>query len=157
MLSQIALGDFHPALMHLPITLVIAGFAMDVCACISKRSSFLTAGHWFFIFAALFLIPTALTGWFAKGLYAPADPDVLNHQTLAIATALFVLSYAFLRTYCFSMGHSFSMYLYLILSLLAVSLIGSTAELGGIVVRGKGILYKSSRTPGYPLPYDYVK
>lgn len=157
MFSQLALGDFHPVLIHLPIAFAIAGLVMDLCAWILNRPPFLTAGHWFFIIAAILIIPTAITGWYAKEFYAPADPDVLNHQNLAIITAFFLLLYGILRAYCLSQGHAFSIYLYLLLSLIAVSLIGNTAELGGIVVRGKGIMYKSARQPGYPLPYDRVK
>ncbi|MCE5316900.1 MAG: hypothetical protein LLG04_05995, partial [Parachlamydia sp.] len=107
--------------------------------------------------AALLLIPTAITGFYAKEFYAPADPDVLNHQNMAVLTALFVIGYAALRTYCLTQGHFFSIYLYLALSLIAVSMIGTTAELGGIVVRGKGIFFQSKRGEGYPLRYDRVK
>lgn len=157
MLSHLSLGEFHPVLIHLPIAFVLAGFVMDLCAWMLKRPSFLTAGHWFFILAALLLIPTVITGWYAKELYTPGDPDVINHQNLAIATALFLLPYAMLRTYCLAKEHAFSIYLYPLLSLIAVTLIGNTAELGGIVVRGKGIMYKSARKAGEPLPYDRVK
>lgn len=159
MFTQLSLGEFHPVLIHLPIALVIIGFIFDLLSWIlvTKREQFLTLGHWFFLFAAILIIPTAFTGWYATDFYPATDPDVYRHAVMAVITAVYLFGYGVFRACCLYTKQIFSIYLYVILSLIAVILIGVTAELGGIVVRGKGIFLQSAREPGYPLPYNQVK
>lgn len=158
MFSHLSLGEFHPAIIHFPIALVTIGFITDLLAWgwVSKRERFLRLAHWYFIFAAIMIIPTAITGWYAKAFYIPDDPDVLDHLYMAIVTAVFVISYAIFRVYCLANDRVYSIYLFVIISLIATGLISTTAELGGIVVRGKGITLQSERAPGTPLPYNKV-
>lgn len=159
MFSQISLGEFHPVLIHLPIALVILGFIFDLLAWVlgTKREQFLTLGHWFYLFAALLVIPTAFTGWYATDFYASDDPDVYRHTVMAIITVIYLIGYGVFRALCLYSRPVFSIFVYVILSLIAVILIAITAELGGIVVRGNGIFIQSAREPGYELPYNRVK
>lgn len=151
------LGELHPAIIHIPIALIIGTLIFDFLFWVTKREIFQTIAGWSIIVAAITLVPTAFTGFLAKEFYAADDPDVLRHQYMAIATALFTISYAIFRGYVFATQRIYSIYLFLLLSLLNVVLVSITAEFGGSVVRGEGIIINSSRPEGYVLPYGKVK
>lgn len=159
MLGSISIGDFHQILIHFPIALVIITFVVDLVSLIRKRKrdTLLTAGHWFMIAAAILVVPTAVTGWFASDFYEEDDPDVFRHQVMAIFTAIFIIAYAIIRAYALSKHKIFPVYFYVIASLFVAILVGITAELGGIVVRAKGIILHTEREVGTPLPYGHVK
>ena len=76
---------------------------------------------------------------------------------MAIAASLYTIGYAIFRGYALFNYKLYSLYLYLFLSLINVGLVNITAEFGGIVVRGKGIMFDSLRPTGTPLLYDRVK
>lgn len=151
------LGEIHPAIIHFPIALVLAALVFDVLFWFKKLEIFQSIAGWMIIIAAVFLIPTAVTGFFAKEFYPAGDPDVFRHQNMAIATAIFTVGYAIFRGYTLFNHINRSVYFYLLLGLINVGLISTTAEFGGIVVRGKGIMYESLRPAGTPLPYSHVE
>lgn len=151
------LGELHPAIIHFPIALVFTAFAFDILYWFRRNEIFQSIASWLMIIVAIIIIPTALTGLLAKDFYPANDPDVLRHQNMAIATAIYTIGYAIFRGYTLFKRKYFSLYLYLILSLINVGLINTTAEFGGIVVRGKGIMFDSLRTTGSPLPYGHVE
>jgi uncharacterized membrane protein len=151
------LGELHPAIIHFPIVLIFTALAFDILYWFKKREVFQSIAGWLVMIVAVILIPVATTGFFAKDFYSVDDPDVLRHQNMAIATAIYTIGYAIFRGYALFNHKIFSVYLYLILSLINVGLINTTAEFGGIVVRGKGIMTDSLRPTGYPLPYGHVE
>jgi uncharacterized membrane protein len=156
-MSSFHLGEFHPAIIHFPIALIFTALAFDIVYWFTKREIFQSIAGWLIMIVALILIPTALTGFLAKDFYPPDDPDVLRHQNMAIITAIYTIAYAIFRGYALFNNKVFSLYLYLILSLINVGLVNTTAEFGGIVVRGKGITTDSLRPTGSPLPYSHVE
>lgn len=157
MISSFNLGEFHPAIIHLPIALILTAFVFDLLYWFKRVKIFQSIAEWLIIIVALILVPTALTGFLAKDFYPVGDPDVLRHQNMAIATAIYTIGYAIFRGYALFNQKVFSIYLYLLLSLINVGLINTTAEFGGVVVRGKGIMSDSLRETGSPLPYSHVQ
>jgi uncharacterized membrane protein len=156
-MSSFSLGEFHPAIIHFPIVLIFTAFVFDILYWLKKITIFQTIANWLLIIVAVILIPVALTGFLAKDFYPLGDPDVLRHQNMAIVTAIYTIGYALFRGYVLFNHKIFSVYLFLILSLINVGLINTTAEFGGIVVRGKGIMTDSLRPTGSPLPYQHVE
>lgn len=154
---NLALGDFHPALVHFPIVLVFLAFVSDLLYLGRKNALFHTMSGYLIIAAAVFILPTAITGFGAKEFYSQGDPDVQRHQNMALLTATYTIGYAIFRAYAIYGHKVFSLYVYLVLSLVNAGLINTTAEFGGIVVRGKGILSDSLRPNGAPLPYGHVR
>lgn len=151
------LGEFHPAIIHFPIALIFTAFIFDILFWFKRIEFLQSIAGWVLIIAAILIIPTAITGFLAKDFYSPNDPDVLRHQYMAIATALFTLAYAIFRGYFLFNNRRISIYIYLLLGLINIGLINTTAEFGGIVVRGKGIIFNSARPSGYTLPYSHVE
>lgn len=156
-MSSFSLGEFHPVIIHFPIALIFTAFVFDILFFLNRRELFQSIASWLIIIVAFILIPTAFTGFLAKDFYPVGDPDVTRHQNMALATIIYTIAYAILRGYVFFNHQAFSLYLYLILSLINVGLIDITAEFGGIVVRGKGIMSESLRPNGSPLIYDHVE
>lgn len=151
------LGELHPAIIHFPIALIFTALVFDILVWYTKNEIFQSIASWLIVIAAIILVPTALTGFLAEDFYPANDPDVFRHQNMAIATAIFTIGYAVFRGYVLYNNRLYPLYLYLLLSLFNVGLVSITAEFGGIVVRGKGILFESLRPTGAPLPYNIVK
>lgn len=151
------LGEFHPAIIHFPIALAFIILISDILYWFTTRELFQTMASWLLIIFAVILIPTAITGLLAKEAYPPDDPDVFRHQTMAIITVIYTIAYALFRGNALFHQRFHSAYLYILLSLINVGLVYPTAEFGGIVVRGKGIVFDSMRPTGTPLPYNEVK
>lgn len=156
-MSSFNLGEFHPAIIHFPIALIFLAFAFDILYWFKRREIFQSIASWLIMIVAVILVPTALTGFLAKDFYPLEDPDVLRHQNMAIVTAIYTIGYAFFRGYVLFNHKIYSIYLYLVLTLINVGLVNTTAEFGGIVVRGKGIMSDSLRPTGSPLPYSRVE
>jgi len=150
-MSSFNFGEIHPVILHFPIVLIFMAFAFDILYWFKERQIFQSIAGWLIMIAAVLLVPTALTGFLAKNFYPPNDPDVLRHQYMAIATALYTIGYAILRGY-FLFNHKLPLlYLCLFLGLINIGMVTTTAEFGGIVVRGKGIMFDSLRPKGAPL------
>lgn len=156
-MSSFSLGEFHPAIIHFPIALIFMALAFDILYWFKRVEIFQSIAGWLIVIVAFILIPTALTGFLAKDFYPAGDPDVLRHQNMAIATAIYTMGYAIFRGYVLFNHKIYSIYLYLLLGLINVGLVNTTAEFGGIVVRGKGIMSDSLRPTGSPLPYGHVE
>lgn len=155
-MSSFNLGELHPAIIHFPIALIFAAFVFDVLYWFKRIDLFQTIAGWMIMVAAVLLVPTAITGFFAKDFYSVGDPDVFRHQNMAIVTALFTVGYAFFRGNAIFNHKVISIYIFLLLGLINIGLVNTTAEFGGIVVRGKGIIYDTTRPSGYALPYSHV-
>ena len=157
MFSMDSAGDLHAALVHYPIVLISLAFVFDILYWFQRKEYLQTIGNWLIVSAFIIMIPTAIAGWFATYLYPDNDPDIFRHATMAIVTAAYTLAYAALRGYAIAVNKRMCPYLYLLLSLINVILVGLTAEFGGIVVRGVGLTHESLREPGTSLPYDRIK
>lgn len=156
-MSSFNFGELHPAIIHFPIVLIFMALVFDIFFWFKEREIFQSIAGWLVMIAAIIIIPTAITGFLASDFYPEGDPDVTRHQYMAIATAIFTFGYAIFRGYALFNNKIYPLYLFLILSLINVGLVTLTAEFGGIVVRGKGIIFDSLRPKGTPLPYDSVK
>lgn len=150
-------GELHPAIIHFPIALIVIAFVFDLLYAFTKNEFYQRFAGWFIVFAAIMLVPTAITGLLAKEFYPAGDPDVTNHQNMAIVTVLYTVGYAIFRGYALFNRRIYSIFLFLLLSLINVGLVSTTAEFGGIVVRGRGIMFNSSRPTGTQLPYSHVE
>ena len=156
-MSTFNLGEFHPAIIHFPIVLIFTAFAFDLLFWFKRIEIFQSIAGWLMVIIAVILVPTALTGFLAKDFYPAGDPDVWRHQYMAITTAVYTIGYAIFRGYVLFNQKVYSISLYLLLGLINIGLVNTTAEFGGIVVRGKGIMFDSLRPTGSPLPYSQVE
>jgi len=138
--SKFEIGDLHPVLLHFPIVLFFLVFAFDCLFFIGKiKESYYSISHWIVIVAAAFSILTVITGLYAAKLGHPGNSYVLLHRNWALSTLTFSIGHAFFRGYVIKSKKIFSSWIFLLISLINVSLISITAEYGGLVTRGKGL------------------
>jgi uncharacterized membrane protein len=141
--KEISLGDFHPALIHFPIVMFCLGLVFDVLYLRGKTWAY-PIGHWMVIAAAVLAIPTVIAGLSAAGSHTGHAGEALSmHKLLALTTLAFGAIHAFLRIYILRREKMMFKFLLVGASLFSVSLVGATAEYGGVVVRGKAILLAS--------------
>lgn len=151
------LGQLHAAIIHFPISLVIIAFVFDLLYFFIGKEYIHNMASWFIIAAAVVMVPTVITGLSAQDFYPLWDPDVERHQDAALVTFGYTVIHALFRGYALYRERMYPVYVYILLSLINVGLINITAELGGIVVRGQGIMFETQRTIGTQLPYGEVK
>jgi uncharacterized membrane protein len=135
------LGNLHPLLLHFPIVLFFIAFVFDFLFLIKAiKEPFNLATHWIIIIAAILAIPTVLTGLYAVKLGHADNPYVLIHKNWALSTLIYSVGHAFFRSYVLRRRKIFSAYIFVLISLVNLSLVSITAEYGGMVTRGKGPL-----------------
>lgn len=134
------IGDIHPVLLHFPIVLFFMVFVFDCLSLIGKvKESYSNVSHWIVIVGAMFAILTAITGLYAAELGHPGNSYVLLHRNWALATLVYSIGHALFRGYVIKSKKIFSAWIFVVISLINVSLISITAEYGGLVTRGKSL------------------
>jgi uncharacterized membrane protein len=137
----VELGELHVVILHFPIVLFWTGLVFDLLGWIWKCQVYPT-GHWIIIAAALLAIPTVLTGLEAADAF-PGNPAVILHRNMALITLAVGFCHAVLRLYLVLKKKTFRSSLLVFFSLINVLLVSITAEFGGVIAFGKGILIKS--------------
>ena len=126
------IGNFHFVFLHFPIALIImTGFA-ELFFAYTGKVFYSHAARFMLIAAAIFAIPTALSG-LALGWDATETSDLYWHRILGIFTALFALFTLFLREKGFKRSYK------LALLILFIS-VNITASIGGEMTFGEGFL-----------------
>ncbi len=134
------IGDLHPVLLHFPIVLFFMVFAFDCLFLIGKiKEPYHSVSHWTVIVAAAFAILTVITGLYAAKLGHPGNAYVILHRNWALGTLAYSIGHAVFRGYVIKSKKVFSAWVFVLISLINVSLIGVTAEYGGLVTRGKSL------------------
>ncbi|MBX9744727.1 MAG: multicopper oxidase domain-containing protein [Chlamydiales bacterium] len=141
--AGLKIGDFHPVLLHFPIVLLFTALVFDFLFLIGKVKD-PSIAHWFVIVAAALAIPTVITGLYAAEQEHAGHSNILLHRNWALVTLAYSLGHAIFRTYLIKSKKLIPAYILVVISLINVGLVGITAEYGGTITRGKGILIRSS-------------
>lgn len=137
MSGHFTLGDLHLILLHFPIVWVTTAFVCDLIFLFKRNPVLARASDWLIIVSALIAIPTALTGLALAGGWTMDPSPLLLHRNWAIATLTFTLIHAFFRTRALVKNKTNPNYI--ILSAVNLSLIGITADYGGLVAFGMSV------------------
>ena len=130
--GQLTIGDLHPFILHFPIVLFFFAFVFDLIGLFSNRPR--TISHWTIIIAALFTIPTVITGLSAETTHADS-PYVHLHKNLALFTLAYSLLHASWRALVLYSQKTYPRYIFLIFSLINFILICATCDYGNAVTR----------------------
>ena len=134
------IGDLHPVLLHFPIVLFFLVFVFDCLFLIGKiKEPYYNVSHWIVIAGAFFAILTVATGLYAAKMGHPGNSYVLLHRNWALTTLAYSIGHAVFRGYVIKSKKTFSAWVFVLISLINVSLISITAEYGGLVTRGKSL------------------
>src|SRR3954454_23424604 len=68
--KELVSPNLHVVLVHFPLALLAAGLLVEVFSFLYRRSTVRVAGRWMILLGALSLVPTALTGAYARA-YVP--------------------------------------------------------------------------------------
>lgn len=137
------MGKFHPLFVHFPVVLVTAAFVLDlICFFLKKRETkhLYEASSWFLIVAALFLIPTVITGIGASWAYPPGDLRVNLHWEMAYLTTGVVAGSALARMTYLLNRPVVSKRGTLLLTILSFFLITVTGDLGTAITHGTNFI-----------------
>ena len=138
------IGEFHVVILHFPIVLFWTGLVFDLLGWIWKCKVYPT-GHWIIIAAALLAIPTVLTGLEAADEF-PGNSAVILHRNMALITLAVGLCQAAFRLYLVMKKKAFRSSILVLFSLINVLLVSITAEFGGVIAFGKGVIVKPKST-----------
>ena len=131
------IGIFHPILMHMPIALIYMTVLAEILYFFTKKSIYSCAGEFMIVCAAIFAVPTALTGLaFAYNSDFQGTPAMILwwHGVFGALTMVFAVLTAYIRECYWREGQSIGLY-YSFLVILFV-LVSITAFLGGEMAWG---------------------
>jgi uncharacterized membrane protein len=129
---------YHPAIVHFPIALFIAGLMLDLVGMLRKDRKFLIAGWYNLVIAAVSsfaAIATGLTAMFVMRL--PFKGLILNHLLLAIAGTMIMWILVALRVHRHETMSKPLRILYYVVAAAGLILISYSAHLGGKFVYGE--------------------
>jgi uncharacterized membrane protein len=130
------LGRFHPALVHLPVALLLLVPLMEVAGLFGRRADLRAAAGWVLVLAAASAFVAAYDGWLLAWSGGYRGRDVTLHLGAALWLPPVVSAAALLRAYAGRCARI----AYALVLLMAVATLVKTADLGGAVTHGDRFL-----------------
>ena len=136
--SLIPKNFFHPAVVHFPIALFIAGLALDAFGLIFKKKELLIGGWYNILMASLTSFGGIATGFGAMYMQkVPFKGLIFNHMVLALTSATLMLIMVGLRVHRHEKMHVPTRVVYFLLAATCFVLISYAGHLGGAFVYGE--------------------
>ncbi len=131
------LGNFHPAVVHFPIALLLAALPAALIAVARRSQKLATAGRYCVVLGAVSAIVAAALGWFWEGFeLTHSRVAMTQHQWAGTVVALLSIGLLILCPLSAKPGARITRRLYLMLLVLAAGLVAVTGFLGGALVWG---------------------
>ncbi|HWP30444.1 MAG TPA: DUF2231 domain-containing protein [Fimbriimonadales bacterium] len=129
---------FHPAVVHFPIALFLAALVLDLYGLIRKDKTFLFAGWYNLLFAAISAVVASLTG-VAAGvmLRVPLRGLIAQHMAYALAAAFVMWMMVALRVHRHQKMNVPLRVLYFALAVVGLVTLVWAGHLGGVYVYGE--------------------
>ena len=136
--SLIPMNFFHPAVVHFPIGLFIAGLILDGLGLFFKKPNLLIAGWYNVMFAAISSIGGVFTGFGAMYIQKiPFKGLIFQHMGLALTSAFLMMMMVTLRVHRHDKMHLPTRIVYFGLAIVCFVLISYAGHLGGAFVYGE--------------------
>jgi uncharacterized membrane protein len=131
-------NGFHPAVVHFPIGLFIAGLALDSLGLLRRSRNLLFAGWYNLVLAAISGVAAAATGYLAMVLQKlPNSGLIKQHLVYAIASAVIMWLMVALRVHRHEKMNLPARAAYYLLAAAGLMLISYAGHLGGVFVYGE--------------------
>lgn len=131
-------NGFHPAIVHFPIALLIAGLMFDFVGVVLKQRTLLYAGWYNLVLSTFSALGGIASGFLAITLLkVPYKGMIFNHMLLALATTFVMFIMVILRVHQHEKMTAPARVLYYLLALAAFVMISWTGHLGGAFVYGE--------------------
>jgi uncharacterized membrane protein len=128
---------FHPAIVHFPIALLIAGVLLDLIGYLKKKPALLLAGWYNLVLAAVTSLGAICSGVIAMALMKlPYKGLIFNHLKLAILAAVMMWIMFALRVHRHENMKTGARVVYYVLASVALVAIAVAGHLGGSFVYG---------------------
>lgn len=135
--SWLPKNGFHPAIVHFPIALFIAGLFLDFIGLIRKKDTFLFAGWWNLLLAAVSALGACATGLLAILLQSvPVTGLIRTHLSLAVLATVIMWIMVAMRVHRHEKIAPTARVVYYILAAINFCVISYTGHLGGMFVYG---------------------
>jgi uncharacterized membrane protein len=129
---------FHPAIVHFPIALFIAGLVLDLFGLILRNKTLLFAGWYNLVLAALGTFGAIATGWLALVLLkVPVAGLIQQHIIMGALTTAVMWAMVALRVHRHEKTNGAIRVVYYLLAVAGFILVGYTGHLGGAFVYGE--------------------
>ncbi|MBS1707585.1 MAG: DUF2231 domain-containing protein [Armatimonadetes bacterium] len=127
----------HGAVVHFPIALFIGGLLLDFIGMVRKDKTFLAAGWYNLVMAAVSAFGAAGTGVITMSVKGfPYKGDALNHIMLALGSSVIMLILVAMRLHKHEKMNVPMRVVYYVLAALALIIISSAGHIGGEMVYG---------------------
>ncbi len=137
MSGHFTFGDLHLILLHFPIVWVTTAFICDLIFLFKRNPLMAKISDWLIIAAALMTIPTVLTGLVLSD-WNFDNPDLLYHRNWAFVTLAYTFLHALFRGQTLIKNKAHPNYIFF--SAINLSLVGVTADYGGLVAFGMSVI-----------------
>ncbi len=138
-----AIGKLHLLVLHFPLALIIVAALADGLWLWRRKVLFREAGYFCILFGAAAAIPTMITGLMLIGTMS-LTPDAASvgemHESLGIMTASVAVVAAAVRVFLRNNLSGMWAWVYGMLILAALVLVGLTGHYGGLLAFGKDYL-----------------
>jgi len=129
------LGQFHPVVLHFPITLFTIALVCDLWSYFKGKEDY-RIGTLFVIAGLIACAPTLLTGLAASEAMDQNDPVLIRHRTLAFSTTGFASLYTGIRIAVKWWKLEVPRWFYISMSFILVAMVSWTSDYGGLITRG---------------------
>lgn len=131
-------NGFHPAIVHFPIGLFLAGLLLDFFGMIKNQRALLLAGWYNLVLAAVSTVFAALSGVMAMSLTKlPYKGLIFNHMLYALGASVAILLMVALRVHRHEKMNVPIRLLYYALAVAGMVMISYAGHLGGVFVYGE--------------------
>lgn len=131
-------NGFHPAVVHFPIALFIAGLLLDLWGLLTKKHELLWAGWYNLVLAALSAVIGVVTGYLAMiYMKIPFKGVITEHFLFAVTGAFVMWMMVSMRVHRHEDMHVFQRLVYWLLAVIGLVLISWAGHLGGVFVYGE--------------------
>jgi uncharacterized membrane protein len=137
------IGKLHLLVLHFPLALIIVAALADGLFLWRRTAIFKEAGYFCILLGATAAIPTMVTGLMLIGtLNLTGDSSNLGeiHESLGIMTTIAAVSAAALRAFLRNKLSGMWAWIYGVLILAAMVLVGLTGHYGGLLAFGRDYL-----------------
>jgi len=136
--SLIPANFFHPAVVHFPIGLFMAGLLLDALGLFFKRPGLLVSGWYNILMAAVTAVGGVFTGFGAMYIQkVPVKGVIFEHMILAMTCTFLMFFMVILRVHRHEKMHLPIRIAYFGMALLCLLLISYAGHLGGAFVYGE--------------------
>lgn len=141
-MPQYSIAEFHGAVTHFPVAMLIAAVAFDIGAPLFKKPEWRVVSFWLLVVAVVGAIPSLISGWVTGNQMfgSVADPPFIfvRHRLAAFITSGLAVILLLWRISAKDKLTGAAYGLSIVLSIVIGAMVSGTGYLGGLMAIGSG-------------------